>query len=62
MAESSSSRMSHGNTPFSSHRKLVHEELALQWAVAKQPYKELASEQAWFYFTIMVGIVFYRTK
>uniref|UniRef100_A0A7M5X2J4 Dedicator of cytokinesis protein 7 n=2 Tax=Clytia hemisphaerica TaxID=252671 RepID=A0A7M5X2J4_9CNID len=52
VAESSSSRASH-NTPFASHRKLVHEELALQWAVAKQPYKERASEHAWFYFTIM---------
>jgi len=54
---SSSSRTSHTTTHYSSHRKLVHEELALQWAVSMPPYKERAMDHAWFYFTIMVSIL-----
>ncbi|XP_065674534.1 dedicator of cytokinesis protein 7 isoform X2 [Hydra vulgaris] len=33
--------------------KLVHEEIAMQWAVAQNPFKEHAMNYAWFYFDIM---------
>ncbi|KAJ7372909.1 Dedicator of cytokinesis protein 6 [Desmophyllum pertusum] len=34
----------------SGSRKLVHEELALQWAVASGPLRETAMAHAWFFF------------
>ena len=34
--------------------QLVHEELALQWAVASLPFKEMAMTHAWFFFELMV--------
>ncbi|XP_027052730.1 dedicator of cytokinesis protein 7-like, partial [Pocillopora damicornis] len=37
----------------SNNRKLVHEELALQWAVASGPVRELAMGHAWFFFDLM---------
>lgn len=53
IAESTSSRASHSTSQYPSRRKLVHEEIALQWAVAQSPYKERAMDHAWFYFSIM---------
>ncbi|XP_015776632.1 PREDICTED: dedicator of cytokinesis protein 7-like [Acropora digitifera] len=35
-------------------RKLVHEELGLQWAVGSGPLKEKAMAHAWFFFELMV--------
>ena len=34
--------------------QLVHEELALQWAVASGPVRETAMAHAWFFFELMV--------
>ena len=34
--------------------QLVHEELALQWAVASGPLRETAMAHAWFFFELMV--------
>lgn len=34
--------------------QLVHEELALQWAVASGPLRETAMAHAWFFFDLMV--------
>ena len=34
--------------------QLVHEELALQWAVASGHLKETAMAHAWFFFELMV--------
>ena len=36
--------------------QLVHEELALQWAVASGHLKETAMAHAWFFFELMVRI------
>jgi len=36
----------------------VHEELALQWAVASGPLREKAMAHAWFFFELMVGFLF----
>eukprot|EP00794_Sanderia_malayensis_P007879 gene7879-8730_t len=33
--------------------RLVHEQLALQWAVASHPFKEMAMAHAWFFFELM---------
>ena len=35
--------------------QLVHEELALQWAVASGHLKETAMAHAWFFFELMVS-------
>ncbi|XP_057299405.1 dedicator of cytokinesis protein 7-like isoform X1 [Hydractinia symbiolongicarpus] len=51
-AAESSSRVSHSGN-FAGRTKLVHEEVALQWAVATNPFKEMAMAHAWFYFDIM---------
>ena len=36
--------------------QLVHEELALQWAVASGPLRETAMAHAWFFFDLMVMV------
>ena len=41
--------------------QLVHEELALQWAVASGHLKETAMAHAWFFFELMVRIQISRT-
>ncbi|XP_068675223.1 dedicator of cytokinesis protein 7-like [Montipora foliosa] len=43
-----------GHSSTASSRKLVHEELALQWAVASGPLKEKGMAHAWFFFELMV--------
>ena len=35
----------------------MHEELALQWAVASGPLKETAMAHAWFFFELMVSFL-----
>ncbi|XP_073227641.1 dedicator of cytokinesis protein 7-like isoform X3 [Porites lutea] len=42
-----------GLGPGGSSKKLVHEELALQWAVASGHLKETAMAHAWFFFELM---------
>lgn len=34
----------------------MHEELALQWAVASTPVREMAMQHAWFFFELMVSL------
>ena len=41
--------------------QLVHEELALQWAVASGHLKETVMAHAWFFFELMVRIQISRT-
>ena len=41
--------------------QLVHEELALQWAVASGHLKETAMAHAWFFFELVVRIQISRT-
>lgn len=60
-AAESSSRVSHSGN-FAGRTKLVHEEVALQWAVATNPFKEMAMAHAWFYFDIMVTRNDYKWK
>lgn len=38
--------------------QLVHDELALQWVVSNGSSKELATNNSWFFFELMVSIVF----
>ncbi|XP_048582972.1 dedicator of cytokinesis protein 7-like [Nematostella vectensis] len=40
--------------PSSNSKKLVHEEIALQWAVASGPVREMAMKHAWFFFEVMI--------
>jgi len=54
VAEGRNSRAGMAISPFSGSNKLVHEELALQWAVASLPFKEMAMTHAWFFFELMV--------
>ncbi|CDQ97842.1 unnamed protein product [Oncorhynchus mykiss] len=37
-------------------KKLLHEELALQWVVSTSTVREAALQQAWFFFQLMVRI------
>ncbi len=36
-------------------RKLVHEEVALQWVVSSGTTRELAMQNAWFFFELIVS-------
>ncbi|XP_076463063.1 dedicator of cytokinesis protein 7-like isoform X1 [Babylonia areolata] len=42
------------NFPKMRGKKLVHEELALQWVVSSGSYRELTVSNAWFFFELMV--------
>uniref|UniRef100_A0A6Q2YE61 Dedicator of cytokinesis 6 n=1 Tax=Esox lucius TaxID=8010 RepID=A0A6Q2YE61_ESOLU len=41
------------SSPSSTHGRLLHEELALQWVVSSSAVREAALQQAWFFFQLM---------